>query len=249
MASKTEGGTTTATCVSFEHNDGQTTNTRAMSKLRFGISLSLDGFMAGPNQSVGDPLGIGGMRLHDWAFALEAFQKSHGQSGGEVNASTRVIDEMFENVGAVIMGRNMFGPVRGPWENDAWKGWWGDDPPYHMPVFVLTHHARAPETMQGGTIFRFVTDGVEPALRRAREAAVGKDVLIGGGASTIRQFLARGLVDEMNLSLVPILLGAGERPLDNLGDAGLTLEQTRVIEAPGVTHLRYRVSKGSSAAP
>jgi dihydrofolate reductase len=219
-----------------------------MSKLKFSITLSLDGFMAGPNQSVDHPLGVGGMRLHDWAFALEAFQKSHGQSGGEVNASTRVIEEMFENVGAVIMGRNMFGPVRGPWENDAWKGWWGDDPPYHMPVFVLTHHARLPETMQGGTIFRFVTDGIEPALRRAREAAQGKDVLIGGGASTIRQFLAARLVDEMNLSLVPILLGAGERPLD-LGDAGLTVEQTRVIEAPGVAHLRYRVAGGASSAP
>jgi dihydrofolate reductase len=218
-----------------------------MTKIRFGISLSLDGFMAGPDQSLDQPLGVGGMRLHDWAFALEAFQTSHGQSGGEVNASTRVIDEMFENVGAVIMGRNMFGPIRGPWQDTEWKGWWGDDPPYHMPVFVLTHHARAPETMQGGTIFRFVTDGIEPALRRAREAAQGKDVLIGGGASAIRQFLALGLVDEMNLSLVPILLGAGERPLDNLGDAGLRLEQTRVIEAPGVTHLRYRVIKGTSS--
>jgi dihydrofolate reductase len=220
-----------------------------MSKLKFSISLSLDGFMAGPDQSIDQPLGVGGMRLHDWAFALEAFQKSHGKSGGEVNASTRMIDEMFENVGAVIMGRNMFGPVRGPWQDTEWKGWWGNDPPYHMPVFVLTHHARAPEAMQGGTIFRFVTDGVEPALRRAQEAAQGKDVLIAGGASTIRQFLALGLVDEMNLSLIPILLGAGERLLDNLGDAGLTLEQTRVIDAPGVTHLRYRVIKRASSAP
>jgi dihydrofolate reductase len=160
-----------------------------------------------------------------------------------------MIDEMFENVGAVIMGRNMFGPVRGPWQDTEWKGWWGNNPPYHMPVFVLTHHARAPETMQGGTIFRFVTDGIEPALRRAQEAAQGKDVLIAGGASTIRQFLALGLVDEMNLSLIPILLGAGERLLDNLGDAGLTLEQTRVIDAPGVTHLRYRVIKRASSAP
>lgn len=197
--------------------------------------------MAGLNQSIDHPLGVGAMRLHDWAFALEAFRKSQGQSGGEVNASTRVIEEMFQNVGAVIMGRNMFGPVRGPWKNEEWKGWWGDDPPYHMPVFVLTHHARAPQPMQGGTTFYFVTDGVEAALVRAREAAQGKDILIGGGASTIRQFLAARLVDEMNLALVPVLLGAGERPLDNLGEAGLTLEQTRVIEAPGVTHLRYRV--------
>lgn len=183
------------------------------------------------------------MRLHDWAFTLEAFQKMHGKSGGEVNASTRMMDEMFENVGAVIMGRNMFGPVRGPWANHEWKGWWGDDPPYHMPVFVLTHHARAPEPMQGGTTFIFVTDGIDSALRQAREAAAGKDVSIGGGASAIRQFLARGLVDEINVSLVPLLLGKGERPFDHLGDAGLTLEQTRVIEAPGVTHLRYRVVK------
>jgi dihydrofolate reductase len=212
-----------------------------MSTLRFSISLSLDGFMAGPNQSADHPLGVGGMRLHDWAFALEAFQKSHGQSGRQVNASTRLVDEMFQNVGAVIMGRNMFGPVRGPWENDEWKGWWGDDPPYHMPVFVLTHQARAPQPMQGGTTFYFMTDGIEPALAQAREAAHGKDVLIAGGASTIRQFLAAGLVDEANLSLVPILLGAGERLFDNLGDAGLTLEQTRVIDAPGVTHVRYRV--------
>ncbi|HEX8941769.1 MAG TPA: dihydrofolate reductase family protein [Gemmatimonadaceae bacterium] len=214
-----------------------------MSKLKFSISLSLDGFMAGPDQSVDHPLGVGGMRLHDWAFTLEAFQKMHGKSGGEVNASTRMMDEMFENVGAVIMGRNMFGPVRGPWANHEWKGWWGDDPPYHMPVFVLTHHARAPEPMQGGTTFIFVTDGIDSALRQAREAAAGKDVSIGGGASAIRQFLARGLVDEINVSLVPLLLGKGERPFDHLGDAGLTLEQTRVIEAPGVTHLRYRVVK------
>jgi dihydrofolate reductase len=220
-----------------------------MSKLKFSISLSLDGFMAGPDQSVDHPLGLGGMRLHDWAFALEAFQKSHGQGGGEVNASTRVIDEMFENVGAVIMGRNMFGPVRGSWGSNEWRGWWGDDPPYHMPVFVLTHHARPPEPMQGGTTFQFVTDGVEQALRQAREAARGKDVLIGGGASTIRQLLAARLVDEVNVAVVPILLGAGERLFDNLGDAGLTLEQTRVIEAPGVTHLRYRVVNGASSIP
>ena len=214
-----------------------------MSNIRFSISISLDGFMAGPNQSIDDPLGVGGMRLHDWAFELEAFRKAHDLSGGQTNASTLLIDEMFQNVGAVIMGRNMFGPQRGPWENDAWKGWWGDDPPYHMPVFVLTHQARKPQPMQGGTTFHFVTDGIEPAFRRAREAAAGKDVLIAGGASTIRQFLAARLVDEVNVSLVPLLLGAGERPFDGLGDVGLTLEQTRVIEAPGVTHLRYRVVK------
>jgi len=189
------------------------------------------------------------MALQDWAFALESFRKSQGMEGGETNASSAVMAEMFVNVGAVIMGRNMFGPERGEWSADPWKGWWGDNPPYHMPVFVLTHHARASEPMQGGTTFHFVTDGIESALRQAREAAQGKDVLIGGGASTIRQFLSAGLVDQINLSLVPVLLGAGERPLGDLGDAGLTLEQTRVIEAPGVTHLRYRVSRSGSSAP
>jgi len=217
-----------------------------MSRLRFSITMSLDGFMAGPNQSLDNPLGVDAMRLHDWAVALEAFRKTHGQSGGAENASTRIMDEMFENVGAVIMGRNMFGPERGPWLNDDWKGWWGDDPPYHMPVFVLTHHARQPQPMAGGTTFHFVTDGIHSALRRAREAAAGTDVLIAGGASTIRQFLAAGLVDEANVSLVPVVLGGGERPFDELGGAGLMLEQSRVIDAPGVTHIKYQVRAGSA---
>jgi dihydrofolate reductase len=221
-----------------------TQSEHSMTRLRFSITTSLDGYMAGPNQSMENPLGVGGEALHEWAVVLESFRKAHGAAGGgEVNPSSQVVDEMFQNVGAVIMGRNMFGPIRGTWPDDTWKGWWGDDPPYHMAVFVLTHHARAPQPMNGGTTFYFVTEGIDAALAQAKAAANGKDILIGGGASVIRQYLAAGLVDEANLSVVPMLLGAGERPLDIGGDTGLALEQTRVIEAPGVTHLRYRVSR------
>jgi dihydrofolate reductase len=207
--------------------------------LRFHISVSLDGYAAGPDQSEEIPLGVGGERLHDWVVELEAWRRPHGLEGGEVNASSQVVDESQENVGAVIMGRNMFGPVRGPWGERQWNGWWGDDPPFHTAVFVLTHHARDPVEMKGDTTFVFVTDGIESALRQAEEAAGGRDVNIGGGAETIRQYLAAGLVGEFELHVVPILLGAGERLLDGVGD--LRLEQTRVIEAPGVTHLKYRV--------
>ena len=212
-----------------------------MGKVRFDIAMSLDGYVAGPNQSEDNPIGVGGMQLHEWMFPLAAFREGHGEQGGEVNESTPIVEAMFEDVGATIMGRNMFGPVRGPWGDDAWKGWWGDDPPYHMPVWVLTHHAREPEQMQGGTTFHFVTDGIESALEQAREAAGDKDVTIAGGASAIRQYLAAGLVDEMNISLTPVVLGAGERLLDDLGD--LKLEQLRAVEAPGVAHLKYRVVK------
>jgi dihydrofolate reductase len=211
-----------------------------VSKLRFNIAISLDGYVAGPDQSEEHPIGVGGMQLHEWMFPLAAFRESHGREGGEVNASTPVVEEMFENVGATIMGRNMFGPIRGPWGEDPWTGWWGDDPPFHHPVFVLTHHAREPLTMDGGTSFHFVTDGIESALEQAREAAGGKDVSLGGGASAVRQYLATGLVDEMELHVVPLFLGAGERLFDGVGDA-LKLEQVRAIEAPGVTHLKYRL--------
>jgi dihydrofolate reductase len=213
-----------------------------MSKLRFSVTMSLDGYVAGPNQSVKEPLGVGGEALHDWAVELAAFKEVHGQKGGAVNASSAIVKEMFENVGAVIMGRGMFGGGPGPWTPD-WKGWWGENPPYHMPVFVLTHHARDPVPMQGGTTYHFVTDGIESALSQAREAAAGKDVLIGGGAETINQFLAAGLVDEINVSLVPQFLGSGARLFDNLGDSAPRLEQTRVVEGPGVVHLRYRVAR------
>jgi dihydrofolate reductase len=207
---------------------------------RFQISTSLDGYMAGPNQSLEDPLGVGGEELHRWAFELTAFLEMHGESGGAENASTPVVKEMFSNTGAVVMGRNMFSGVRGPWlKEPEWRGWWGENPPYHMPVFVLTHYAREPLVMDGGTTFFFVTDGVEAAMARAHETAAGKDVLIGGGADAIRQSLHAGYVDEFLLSVPPVVLGAGERPFDGLSD--LRVERTQVIDAPGVTHMRYRV--------
>jgi dihydrofolate reductase len=215
-----------------------------MSKSSLNIAMSLDGFVAGPNQSVENPLGIGGERLHDWAVALAAWRKPHGLEGGEVNASTRVVEESLENVGAVLMGRNMFGPPRrGPWGDDPWNGWWGDNPPFHTPVFVLTHHPRPPLSMQGGTTFTFVTDGIESALQQATKAAGGRDVVLAGGANIAQQYLAARLLDEVNISLVPLFLRSGERLFENLGAAELQLEQIRAIEAPGVTHLRYRVIK------
>lgn len=204
--------------------------------------MSLDGYVAGPNQSLKDPLGVGGEALHDWAVKLAAFNEVQGKQGGEVNANSPIIREMFENVGAVIMGRNMFGGGPGPWR-PGWKGWWGENPPYHMPVFVLTHHARDPLPMQGGTTFHFVTDGIESALNQAKRAAADKDVLIMGGARTIQQFLAAGLIDEVNISMVPLFLGGGARLFDNLGDSAPRFEQTRVVEGPGAVHLRYRVAR------
>jgi dihydrofolate reductase len=212
-----------------------------MGKLRFSIAMSLDGFIAGPEQSVKNPLGIGGMHLHDWAFELAAWRKMHGLGGGEHNPSTKVVEESLANMGAVLMGRNMFGGHPGPWGDGAWKGWWRENPPFHVPVFVITHHPREPLVMQGGTTFTFVTTGIAAALEQARAVARGKDVVIGGGASVARQYLAAGLVDEVGVSLVPVLLGSGERLFEGLGGSGLKLEQVRAIEAPGVTHLRYRV--------
>ena len=213
-----------------------------MARLRFDISMSLDGFIAGPNQSEENPLGEGGMQLHEWVFGLAAWRKRHGQDGGEVNASTEVVEESLENIGATVMGRNMFGG-EGPWGDDPWDGWWGDDPPFHMPVFIVTHHAREPVTKEGGTTFTFVTDGIESALEQAREAAGGKDVALSGGANVAQQYLKAGLIDEMQIHVVPVLLGDGARLFDNLGGAEVGLECTRVVEAPGVTHLTYRVVK------
>ena len=211
-----------------------------MSKFRCDISISLDGFVAGPNQSEENPLGEGGERLHDWVVALGAWREAHGEQGGEVNASTRVVEEASENVGAAVMGRNMFGPIGGgAWGDDGWTGWWGENPPYHYPVFVLTHHPRDPVVMQGGTTFHFVTDGIESALEQARAAAGGKDVMLWGGGQVIRQYLAAGLLDELELHVVPLLLGGGSNPFEGLGDA-VKLEQIRAVEAPGVTHLKYR---------
>jgi dihydrofolate reductase len=212
----------------------------SMSRVRFQIAISLDGLVAGPDQSEQDPLGVGGLDLHRWVFNLEAWRKPQGEEGGEVNASTPVMEEVQSNIGATVMGRHMFGGGTGPWATDpAWQGWWGDDPPYHTPVYVLTHHERAPLEMEGDTTFHFVTEGIESALDRAKDAAAGKDVLIGGGAQAIQQYLAAGLVDEFWLHVVPILLHDGERLFHHVGP--LALAQERVIEAPGVAHLKYRV--------
>ena len=209
-----------------------------MARLRFQISMSLDGFIAGPNQSEEHPLGEGGEQLHEWALTLAAWRAPHGYEGGEVNASSEVMEEALQNIGATVMGRNMFGG-RGEWGDEPWDGWWGDDPPFHTPVFVVTHHAREPLEKDGGTTFHFVTDGIESALQRARDAAGGKDVALGGGAQVAQQYLKAGLVDELTIHLVPVLLGGGERLFDDLGTADLGLEGVRAIQAPGVTHLTY----------
>ena len=212
-----------------------------MTKLRCHISISLDGFVAGPNQSAENPLGEGGERLHDWVVPLAAWREPHGKPGGEVNESTRVQEEATANVGATLMGRNMFGPIGGgPWRDDGWTGWWGDEPPYHHPVFVLTHHPRDPLVMKGGTTFHFVTDGIESALEQAKAAAGGQDVGLWGGGQVVRQYLAAGLLDELELHVVPVVLGGGASPFENLRGAGVQLEQVRVVEAPGVAHLKYR---------
>jgi len=211
-----------------------------MSKLRFGISMSLDGYVAGPDQSVENPLGVGGEGLHEWVIPLEAWRAPHGLEGGEVNESTPVVQAMLANVGATLMGRNMFGGHPGPWKSKTpWNGWWGDEPPFHHPVFVLTHHPRAPLALQGGTTFTFVTEGIEAALDAARRAAGGKDVWLGGGAQAGREYLGAGLVDEMTINLVPTLLGSGERLFDGLGDDLRGLEFVRAVAARNVTHLRF----------
>ena len=210
-----------------------------MSRLRLKISMSLDGFVAGPEQSVKDPLGVGGMRLHEWVFALAAFREMHGMEGGEVNESTPVVEESVANIGATVMGRNMFGGHPGPWSAEKpWDGWWGPNPPFHHPVFVLTHHARSSLQMEGGTTFHFVTDGIESALEQAKAAAGGKDVAVGGGAKAVQQYLRAGVVDEMEINLVPTLLGSGERLFDGVSDLhGLRL--LRTVAAPHVTHLKF----------
>ena len=207
--------------------------------MRSHIAVSLDGYVAGPNQSEDHPLGDGGEGLHDWVIALKAWREPHGREGGEVNASSAIIEEADANVGVEIMGRGKFGPPSGgPWGDDPWQGWWGEEPPFHKPVFVLTHHERDPLTLSD-TTFTFVTAGIDSALAQAREAAGDKDVFIGGGAETINQYLAAGAIDELELNIAPILLGGGERLFDGVGD--LKLEQLRAVEAPGVTHLKYRV--------
>jgi dihydrofolate reductase len=210
-----------------------------MSRLKVNITMSLDGFVAGPNQSEKEPLGVGGEQLHQWLLPLKAFRETHGEQGGEVNASTPIAEEILGNVGATIMGRNMFGGGPGPWGDEPWTGYWGSNPPFHHPVFVLTGHPRDPLEMEGGTTFYFVTDGIESALEEGRAAAGGRDVSIGGGANVVQQYLAAGLLDEVLISLVPIFLGGGARLFDNFGEPLPRIRQVEAIEAPGVTHIRY----------
>ena len=211
-----------------------------MSKLRFKISMSLDGFVAGPSQSVDNPLGIGGGRLHEWAFQLAVFRALLGLEGGVVNESTPVVEESLANIGATVMGRNMFGGHPGPWDaKKPWSGWWGVNPPFHHPVFVPTHYARAPLELEGGTTFTFVTAGVETALEQARRAAEGTDVSLAGGAKAAQQYLAAGLVDEMEINVVPTLLGSGERLFDGIGDNLHGLALVRTVAAPTVAHLKF----------
>jgi dihydrofolate reductase len=213
-----------------------------MPRLTFDITVSLDGFVAGPNPSLEHPLGEGGERLHEWMFGLASFRRRHGLEGGVTNADSEIHEESVRNVGAYLMGRRMFGGGEGPWGDDPWEGWWGDDPPFHVPVFVLTHHARATLTKQGGTTFTFVTDGIESALEQARAAAGDRDVVVAGGADVAQQYLRAGLLDDLQIHVAPLLLGGGTRLFDGLA-SGVELEGGRVVGSPAVAHLTYRVVK------
>jgi len=211
-----------------------------MGKVKCQISISADGYLAGPNQGEEHPLGERGEQLHEWVVKLAAWCQSHGREGGEVNASSEIFEEAAGGTGAVVMGRNMFGPVRGPWTEPLWNGWWGEEPPFHVPVFVLTHHEREPLTL-GETTFHFVTEGPERAVELAREAAGDEDVSVGGGGETIQQLIRAGLLDELLVNQVPLILGGGQRLLDGIPPS-VKLEQTRMVEAPGVVHLFYTLS-------
>jgi dihydrofolate reductase len=200
------------------------------------FAISIDGYGAGPRQSREDPLGAGALVLHDWMFATRTFQRIHGQDGGEMGIDDDFAARSFESVGAWVIGRNMFGPVRGPWPDESWKGWWGDNPPYHVPVFVLSHHARGPLAMQGGTTFHFVTDGIHAALERAAAAASGQDVRIGGGVATIRQYLRAGLIDELHIAISPTLLGSGERLFGDIDLVSLGYRCTQHVATQRATH-------------
>src|ERR1700726_3096650 len=209
-----------------------------MPKLRVHcFSISLDGYGAGPNQDLDNPLGVGGIALHEWVFATRTFRQTHGNDGGTTGIDNDFAARGFDGIGAWIIGRNMFGPVRGPWPDDNWKGWWGDNPPYHTPVFVLTNHPRASITMTGDTTFHFVTDGIHAALRRAAEVADGRDIRLGGGVATIQQYLRAGLVDEMHLAVSPILLGSGEHLLAGVDTTKLGYHCTEHVPTPNATHV------------
>lgn len=212
-----------------------------MSKLRVtSFSISIDGYSAGPNQDLQNPLGVGGEALMEWVFHTDTWRKMHGQDDGEAGVDSAIAAQGFIGLGAWIIGRNMFGPVRGPWPDDSWKGWWGDDPPYHTPVFVLTNHARAPLEMAGGTVFHFVTEGIQSALEQATDAANGLDIRLGGGVSTVRQYLRAGLIDEMHLAVRPILLGSGENLWDGLDMRSLGYECTDQVAGERATHVFVR---------
>jgi dihydrofolate reductase len=201
------------------------------------FAISLDGYGAGPGQDLENPLGVGGRALHEWAFATRTFCKMFGREGGTTGVDDEFAARGFDNIGAWILGRNMFGPLRGPWPDDSWKGWWGDNPPYHVPVFVLTHHPRASIAMDGGTTFHFVTDGIHAALQRAADAAGGRDIRLGGGVATIRQYLQAGLIDEMHLAIAPTLLGSGEPLLAGLDVPKLGYRCSQHVPTPNVTHM------------
>ena len=215
-----------------------------MSRLRvLAYGVSLDGYSAGPNQGLENPLGIGGIEMMDWMLHTRAFKSLHGnQAAGETGVDHGMVERSFENVGSWIMGRNMFGPVRGPWPDFDWRGWWGEEPPYHCPVFVLTHHARPALEMQGGTVFHFVTGGIREALMRAREAAAGRDVRIGGGAATVREYLRERLVDDLHLALGPVLLGSGESIFRDLDLRALGYEVDKCVAGERATHMVLRRS-------
>jgi dihydrofolate reductase len=214
---------------------------RSMSRLRVSsFSISLDGYGAGPEQSRDNPLGVGGEALHEWVVSTRTFQTLFGKEGGTTGVDDDFAARGFAGVGAWILGRNMFGPIRGPWPDDAWKGWWGDNPPYHMPVFVLTRYPRASIAMAGGTTFHFVTDGIEAALKRATEAAEGKDVRLGGGVATIRQYLRAGLVDEVHLAIAPVLLGSGEHLFAGIDLPKLGYECSEHVPSAKATHVVLR---------
>lgn len=213
-----------------------------MPKLRVNaFAVSIDGYAAGPDQNLENPLGVGGMALHNWFFPTQTFQNMIGQEGGTTGIDNDFAERGFENIGASILGRNMFGPIRGGWPDrdsaDSWKGWWGDNPPYHTPVFVLTHHPRAPIPMAGGTTFHFVTDGIHAALNRAVEAAQGKDIRVGGGVATVQQFLRARLIDEIHLAIAPVLLGSGENLFANLNWPELGYQVNKHVATPNATHL------------
>jgi dihydrofolate reductase len=212
-----------------------------MSRLLYSVSMSLDGFVAGPDQSVANPLGVGGLLLHEWMRELAAWREAAGLEGGVNNASTEAFERDEDTVGAIIMGRNMFGGGPGPWSGDPWNGWWGDNPPQHLPVFVLTHYPRARLDCDGGTSFDFVTDGIDTALKLARAAADGKDVTVSGGRTVAKQYLAAGLLDEIEIHLVPVILGGGVRLFDDQPPAGSRMHQVDVIDGPNVAHIRYRL--------